>query len=171
MLALLSLKENWSPGKHILLQLWFGVQSPHTAVFVESSAKNNKGEYKKTILEDILKHWADARFENDRWYLMQDSAAAHKARTTQQWCKHELPDIIAPEDCPPNSPDPLYPLDFLAWSVIESKVCSTRHASLTSLKASLMKAWNEMSDDRCATCDAFITRLGTCVRMKGGHFE
>lgn len=140
-------------------------------VFVESGVKIKKDEYQKTILEDVLKPWANAHFGNNRWCFQQDSAPAHKARTTQQWCKRELPDFIAHEDWPSNSPD-LNPLDFSVWSVIESKVCSTRHASLDSLKASLIEAWNEMSEDYLrATCDAFVSRLRTCVHKKGGHFE
>ncbi|VDO84827.1 unnamed protein product [Heligmosomoides polygyrus] len=79
-------------------------------VFVEFGVKINKDEDQKTILEDVLKPWADAHFGNDRWYFKQDSASAHKARTPQQWCKRELPDLRQ-EDCPSNSLD-LNPLDF-----------------------------------------------------------
>ncbi|VDO91301.1 unnamed protein product [Heligmosomoides polygyrus] len=100
-------EKNWTAGRHILLQVWFGVihfkgRSP--LVFIESGVKSNKNEYQKTILEDVLKPWADAHFENDRWCFEQDSAPAHKARTTQQWYKCELQDFIAHEYWTSNNP-------------------------------------------------------------------
>ncbi|VDO69727.1 unnamed protein product [Heligmosomoides polygyrus] len=142
-----------------------------TLVFVESGVKINKDEYQNTVLEDVLKPWADPHFGNDRWCFQQDSVPARKARTPQQWCKRERPYFIAHEDRPSNSLD-LNPLDFSVWSVIESKVCSTRHKSLASLKASLTEAWNGRSEDYLrATSDAFVTRLKTCVHKKGCQFE
>ncbi|VDP13493.1 unnamed protein product [Heligmosomoides polygyrus] len=151
--------------------VWVRLLQTSPLVFVGSGVKINKDEYQKTILEDVLKPWADAHFGNDRWCFQQDSAPAHKARTTQEWCKRELPDFIAHEDWPSNSPD-LNPLDFSVWSVIESKICATRHPSLASLKDSPTEAWNGMSDEYLrAACDAFVTHLRTCVRKKDGPFE
>jgi inhibitor of nuclear factor kappa-B kinase subunit alpha len=52
-------------------------------VFVPKGVKINAQEYQERILEGCLKPWADAHFEGRPWVFQQDSAPAHKARTTQ----------------------------------------------------------------------------------------
>jgi hypothetical protein len=72
---------------------------------------------------------------------------------------------------PSNSPD-LNPMDYSIWSILERKVCSTRHNSLESLKEALQKAWDEITEDELRPIiDNFPNRLNACIQADGGHFE
>jgi len=58
------------------------------------------------------------------------------------------------------------------WSVIQEKVYKKRIKDIDELRARILTAWDEM-DQRII--DAAIrwwrTRLRTCIKAKGGHFE
>ncbi|VDL70150.1 unnamed protein product [Nippostrongylus brasiliensis] len=109
--------------------------------------------------------------EKEPYVFQQDGAPAHKAKLVQEWCRSNLTDFVAAKDWPPNCPD-LNPLDYSIWAVLEKKVCSTRHSSLDSLKAALVKAWDELDNDYLRrTVDAFPKRLRSCNRQKGGRIE
>ncbi|KAK6037536.1 hypothetical protein COOONC_24959 [Cooperia oncophora] len=108
-----------------------------------------------------------------RWddVSQQDSAPAHKAKVVQAWCKSELPDFISAEEWPASSPD-LNPLDYNLWSYLESKACATPHPNLDSLKAALIREWDEIDDALLRpVIDAFPKRLRAVVRAKGGRIE
>lgn len=72
---------------------------------------------------------------------------------------------------PARSPD-LNPLDFSVWSILEKRVCATRHKSLESLKRVLVKAWDEFSDKEATRIiKSLKKRIDACIKAKGGHFE
>lgn len=80
-------------------------------------------------------------------------------------------DFIALERRPSNSPDP-NPLDFSVWSLLGQKILATIYYNLGLLKAALAKALNDLNHSYLrATCDVFETRLGSCIRARGEHFE
>uniref|UniRef100_A0A7I4XXU5 DDE_3 domain-containing protein n=1 Tax=Haemonchus contortus TaxID=6289 RepID=A0A7I4XXU5_HAECO len=125
----------------------------------------------KTILEDALLPWANSCFNGRPWTFQQDSAPAHKAKVVQAWCKSELPDFISAEEWPASSPD-LNPLDHDLWSYLESKACATPHPNLDSLKAALIREWDEIDDVLLRpVVDAFPKRLRAVVRAKGGRIK
>uniref|UniRef100_A0A7I4XUD7 DDE_3 domain-containing protein n=1 Tax=Haemonchus contortus TaxID=6289 RepID=A0A7I4XUD7_HAECO len=125
----------------------------------------------KTILEDALIPWAISCFNGRPWTFHQDSAPAHKAKVVQAWCKSELPDFISAEEWPASSPD-LNPLDHNLWSYLESKACATPHPNLDSLKAALIREWDEIDDVLLRpVVDAFPKRLRAVVRAKGGRIK
>ncbi|KAK6038447.1 hypothetical protein COOONC_24048 [Cooperia oncophora] len=72
------------------------------------------------------------------------------------------------EEWPASSPD-LNPLDYNLWSYLESKACATPHPNLDSLKAALIREWDEIDD--APVIDAFPKRLRAVVRAKGGRIE
>ena len=53
--------------------------------------------------------------------FQQDSAPAHRARSTVKFLRHETPDFISPELWPPNSPD-LNPVDYKIWDCLQERV-------------------------------------------------
>ena len=140
-------------------------------VFVPQNAKINTETYQNLILKKALIPWTKAHLKSRPFCFQQDSAPSHKSKSTQSFCKTHFPDFISTSEWPSNSPD-LNPLDYSIWSYLETKACSTPHKSLDSLKASLIKAWNEMPADYLrAVIDAFPKRLKACINAKGGHFE
>ena len=92
--------------------------------------------------------------------FQQDSAPAHSARETIELLTMETPKFIPPTLWPPNSPD-LNPVDYKVWS-----------KDIDELRASILTAWDEM-DQRIidAAIRQWRTRLRTCIKAKGGHFE
>jgi inhibitor of nuclear factor kappa-B kinase subunit alpha len=140
-------------------------------VFVDSGVKINAKFCKTEILESQLKVWADATHGFGNWRFQQDSAPAHMAKLTQEWCKDECPDFISTSEWPPSSPD-LNPLDYSVWGVLEARVNAMIHRSLNSLKQKLIKEWDRLSMDYVrATIDALPKRLRAVVKAKGGRFE
>ncbi|KAK6047940.1 hypothetical protein COOONC_14557 [Cooperia oncophora] len=129
------------------VMVWAGVcaSGKTPLIFVDPGVKIDKDYYLKTILEDALLPWANSHFNGRPWTFQQDSAPAHKAKVVQAWCKSELPDFISAEEWPASSPD-LNPLDYNLWSYLESKACATPHPNLDSLKAALIREWDEIDD-------------------------
>ena len=90
---------------------------------------------------DILETWATKHFEGRHWIFQQDSALAHKSKTTQAWLKAHFPEIISTMEWPASSPD-LNPTDFSIWSILENKACVKPHRNLKALRESLVREWN-----------------------------
>lgn len=160
-------------GHALSVMVWAGITANGKTplVFVPKGVKINAQTYLDDILKKVVEPWASQHFGNSHWTYQQDSAPAHKAKIVQDWCSGHFPDLITPSEWPPYSPD-LNPMDFSVWSVLEAKACTTPHASLSSLKAALEKAWDELDVDYLrATVDAFPKRLRACVKAKGGYFE
>ncbi|CAK1599957.1 unnamed protein product [Parnassius mnemosyne] len=82
-------------------------------------------------------------FKNRHWIFQQDSAPAHKARSTQNWLTARGIDFIRHEDWLSFSSD-LSPLGYKIWQHLEENVCAKPHQNLESLRASLAKAAAEI---------------------------
>ncbi|CAK1589040.1 unnamed protein product [Parnassius mnemosyne] len=61
-------------------------------------------------------------FNNRHWVFQQDSAPAHRPKSTQDWLAAREIDFIRHEDWPSSSPD-LNPLDYKIWQHLEEKAC------------------------------------------------
>ena len=83
----------------------------------------------------------------------------------------ETPEFIPPTLWPPNSLD-LNPVDYKVWSVMQEKVYKKWIKNIDELRARIPTAWDEM-DERIidAAIRQWRTRLRTCIKAKGGHFE
>src|SRR5689334_2102765 len=94
--------------------------------------------------KNVLLPWAQKHFGDSEWTFQQDSAPAHKTKRTQKWCTENLPDFISADEWPSNSPD-LNCMDYLVWSILESRACSKPHDSIENLKKSLNKELNNIT--------------------------
>jgi hypothetical protein len=140
-------------------------------VFVKSGVKINTSYYVNTVLKTVLKPHANILFRKDPWIFQQDSAPAHKSKMCQKWCSENLPGFITTLEWPPSSPD-LNPLDYCIWGILEEKVNATRHRSLESLKAAIIKEWHDLRMESVrGAINAWPGRLRSTMVKKGGRFE
>lgn len=155
------------------VMVWAGIcaSGKTPLVFVDEGVKINQEVYRLKILEAIVLPWAQKHFGEQEWTFQQDSAPAHKAKTTQDWCKTNFPNFIASNEWPPYSPD-LNPMDYSVWSILESRACAKPHKSLESLKHSLSQEWDRLEPKELRPiAENFVKRLKLCIKAKGGHFE
>lgn len=145
-----------------------GVTSLH---FCEKGVKTAAKNYQRDILMNVVEPLNQTMFQNKHWIFQQDSAPAHKAKTTQQWLENHVPEFISTDYWPSASPD-LNPLDYKLWSVLEDMVCGRRHQNLESLKQALVAAVDHFPMDIVRTAiDMWPDRLRRCIKANGGHFE
>lgn len=155
------------------VMVWLGVSyNGVTDVhFCQKGVKTNARNYQDDILLPVVLPLSSTMFKNQPWTFQQDSAPAHKAKTTQQWLIQNLPDFIAAEDWPSGSPD-LNPLDYKIWSELDQRVCRKPHKNLDSLKRKLvMEAKNLPIEIIRGAIDDWIPRLKAVIKNKGGHIE
>ena len=155
------------------VMVWCGMskKGKFPLIFVEPGAKVNASYYKEHILESVVKDQGQLLYPQSDWCFQQDSAPAHKAKICQNWLRDNLPEFISAQEWPPSSPD-LNPLDYSIWGILEARVNSTRHTSLDSLKAKLLREWDLLSMDMVRTAiDAWPKRLKALIRKRGGRFE
>jgi len=113
----------------------------------------------------------DIRQLSDFYVFQQDSVPANRARETIELLTMETPDFIPPKLWPPNSPD-LNPVDYKVWSVMQEKVYKKRIEDIDELHARILTAWDEMDQHNIdAAIKQWRTRLRTCIKAKGGHYE
>uniref|UniRef100_A0A7I4YBX4 DDE_3 domain-containing protein n=1 Tax=Haemonchus contortus TaxID=6289 RepID=A0A7I4YBX4_HAECO len=135
-------------------------------LIIPPGVKIDKDYYLKTILENALLPWTNSDFNGCPWTFQQDLAPARKARVVQAWCKSELPDFISAEEWPASTPD-LNPLDYNLWPYLESRTCATPHPNSDSLKAALIREWDEIVDALLRpVIDAFPKRFRAVVHAK-----
>jgi len=137
--------------------------------FIEPGAKVNSQYYREDLL--MQKLLPDIRQLSDFYVFQQDSAPAHRARETIELLTMETPEFVPPiRFGQPNSRD-LTPVDYKVLSVLQ-KVYKKRIKDIDELRARILTAWDEM-DQRIidATIRQWRTRLRTCIKAKGGHFE
>lgn len=155
------------------VMVWWGVAYDGVSQlhFCEQGVKTRAANYQADILERVVKPLNNTLFAGKHWVFQQDSAPAHKAKSTQRWLGMNLPEFIAAEDWPSGSPD-LNPLDYRLWNILEEKACCKPHRNIEALKADLVKAAASLPLDVVrAAIDEWPDRLKKCVKAKGGHFE
>jgi len=113
---------------------------------------------------------ADIRQLSYFYVFQQDNAPAHRACETIELLTMETPEFIPPTFWPPDSPD-LNPVDYKVSPVMQ-QVYEKRIKDTYKLRACILIAWDEM-DQRIidAAIRQWRTRLRTCIKAKGGHFE
>ena len=155
------------------VMIWAGVSfsGKTDLIFVEQGIKINAQNYVSDILQSVVMPWGQKTYPDQQWVFQQDSAPAHRAKLTQNFCKVNLPGFISSQERPPYSPD-LNPLDYAIWGILEARACGKCHKSVESLKRDLVKAWNQIDEKTVrASIDQFPQRLRACINANGGYFE
>jgi inhibitor of nuclear factor kappa-B kinase subunit alpha len=67
--------------------------------------------YQEDVLHGVVKLFNTSLFNGQKWVFQQESAPAHKTKTTQEWLRRHVPAFISAEDWLSGSPD-LNPLDY-----------------------------------------------------------
>jgi len=111
--------------------------------FFEKGVKTGARVCQEDVLHGVVKPLNTTVFSGQKWVFRQDSAPAHKAKTTQEWLRRNVQAFFGAKDLPSGSPD-LNPLDYKLWAVLEDMAWRKRHNNLDSLKKSLVKAAAEM---------------------------
>ena len=119
-------------------------------VFLPTGFRMGAREYLEQILKAHVLPWVRANFKED------------KDANLKYWPK---------EMWPPSSPD-LNPLDFSIWASVQAKACDRQHPNLDSLRASVAKAWADLSADSIRTvCSRFRARLEAVINANGGYID
>ncbi|VDP05368.1 unnamed protein product [Heligmosomoides polygyrus] len=155
------------------VMVWAGICATGKTplVFMEQNVKINAASYQQYVLRDVLEPWATSHFGETGFSLQQDWAPAHSAKSTIAVCEELFPGFWSRDIWPSNSPD-LNPMDYSVWSIMEQKISTTRYATVEQLKSALLRSWDEITAEQCATIISdFPKRLRKCIEAKGGNFE
>ena len=139
-------------------------------VFIDQNEKVN-GEKYIQVMKDHVIPWIKANYPRDSYVWQQDGAPAHTAIRTQQILQKELDDVWTKDFWPPSSPD-LNPLDYSIWAHLEREACPTTHPNLNSLKDSITRAWEEISEEYTVkTTKAFKGWIKKVIEENGDYNE
>jgi len=152
----------------------FSADRKFPLVFIDEGVKINAEVYKQKILRQNLLPQSRILFQDEPWVFQQDGAPSHKANTTQEWCRSNLPDFIDRDSWPPSSPD-LNPLDYFAWGYMESKLNDLKIKQITTIttfKKKIEKIWNDIPMDMVrAACNSFRKRLRLVIKENGNRIH
>ncbi|VDO87649.1 unnamed protein product [Heligmosomoides polygyrus] len=155
------------------VMVWAGICATGKTplVFMEQNVKINAASYQQYVLRDVLEPWATSHFGETGFSLQQDWAPAHSAKSTIAVCEELFPGFWSRDIWPSNSPD-LNPMDYSVWSIMEQKISTTRYATVEQLKSALLRSWDEITAEQCATIISdFPKRLRKCIEAREGNFE
>jgi len=94
-----------------------------------------------------------------------------RARATGELMRQEMPNFLAPNLWPSNSPC-LSPLDYEILAVMQHGVCHRQIHSVDELKRRLISVWCGLGQSIFdEAIDQWRGRHRACVHTKGGHFE
>ena len=123
------------------------------------------------ILKPYVLHWIQANFvDPSEAIMMQGRVPCHTANLIQNW----LGDPINywPKDVRPHSSPDLSPLDFSIWANILSRFNDCQHPNTKSMKASILKAWVDMSADEIGKiCSGFRARVEAMIESEDRYIN
>ena len=152
--------------------VWAGVsQRGKTAIiFCEEGNKINAESYREDILKVALPKMKRV-FRGTPLVFQQDNAPSHRAKSTQDYLKEKVSDLIDSDRWPANSPD-LNPMDYSVWGALKKKVYRSSSSTTEDLKAAIVKEWRALSQDFIDNAILqWRKRLRLVIQQNDGHIE
>jgi hypothetical protein len=166
------------------------VQNRHQIMAFAEWAQNN--EVSSTTFGFLMRHtsswmvWlinemCDFGRQRIHMWFMQDGGRSHTANVVLDFL-HDIfdsyiisnwfPDRFAcGQNWPPNSPD-LNPCDYFLWGFFKEKILQRKPQVLMELRALIIPACSEITEDMCCQVINNITvHVSEVARCNGGHIE
>ena len=145
------LRSRAASGPSIQPRLWSWVswlQTARRCLPTSSSLEKEWAQMCTTykVLRYNVLPWLKTNYPKGKYVWTQDGAPCHTAKKVQQFCKTNFADFWPAYFWPPSSPD-LNPLDYAMWGVLERATNKTSHPNIDSLKAAIIKEWDNLSED------------------------
>ena len=137
--------------------------------FVEPKVKVNGQYYREQVLAQLIPDM-DALAYGEEYIFQQDGARAQTAKATIEYLEENVPQLLPPEDWPPNSPD-CNPVDYRIWSSLEKKVYRVKIRDLDHLLECLQQEWDDFPQAEIdSAIDNFRARVRAMVEADGKKF-
>ena len=138
-----------------------------SVVFLEGHVDHKK--YIQKCLPVAKKYWT--QFFSSDWTFRQDGATSHTEKTTQEWCKTNLPWFIPKDRWPANSPD-LNPLDYAVWMQICNLIRWRRVTDIDGLKFEIRRAVRLLDQKTLLdNCKNWYTRVSSLPARDGEYIR
>jgi len=126
--------------------------------------------YQEDVLQGVLKPPNMTVLNIQKWVFQQDSAPAHKTKTTQEWLRRKVPAFNGAEVWPSGSKD--LTACTLTVGCFGGYGCRKRHNNSDKLKRCILKAAADIPLEmgRYALAE-WPERLKACFGAEGGHFR
>ena len=142
-----------------------GVSRP---LFVKPGAKINAEYYQRSVLKPFFNNdplW------NNGLIFHQDSAPAHKAKTTRRYLENKGVRYITPEEWMPSSPD-CAPCDFFLWGYLKGKLNERKPTTIDGLKRAITEELRKIPQEMInRALRAWPKRCLQVYHARGLHIE
>lgn len=138
--------------------------------FIEQGVKINAEYYCTSLLHEML---PEMRMLAKGGYFLfqQDGATSHTAKSTIEYLKRNVPELLEPTDWPPNSPD-LNPVDYGIWENLAERVYRIKIRDVAHLRTLIIEKWEEIPQEQVdRAINQFKPRLRKVVEVNGKHIE
>lgn len=113
--------------------------------FIDQKCKVNSEVYQTQVLRPFLKEDLPKLGGKDAIVFHQDSAPAHRSKSTQQYLMDNEINFIPPDKWMPNSPNAA-PCDYFLWGYLKAKMRSFEVKTIRGLKSALQQAYKKIPD-------------------------
>ena len=123
--------------------VWGAISLNYRTPLIKCSSGVTSLEYQKIIEESGLIQDMDAKHGRSKWTFMQDGAACHTAKTTEEWLDDQHVCVIP--GWPPNSPD-LNPIEMV-WAVMKIQLRKQQVETEEEFNKTLCDVWEALQEE------------------------
>jgi len=103
----LEVRSEGAGGHHpSYFMVWWEVshQEVTPSSFLQERGETGVRVYQEDVLQGVMKHLNMTLFSGQEWVFQQDSVPAHKAKTTREWLRRNVPAFISPRGVQTSTP-------------------------------------------------------------------